>query len=94
MGQERYDGVMSSALKQEVHALVDRLPDDELKAARRYLEYLRDASDPYAHLDEVDDLDEAEREKLHQSLERGIAEARAGQGRPAREFLAELRARR
>ena len=86
--------MMSSALKNEVHALVDRLPDDELKAARRYLEYLRDAGDPYAHLDSTDDLDDAEQERLHQSIEAGLAEMRAGKGRPAREVVAELRARR
>jgi hypothetical protein len=86
--------MMSSALKNELHALVDRLPKDELKAARRYLEYLRDASDPYAHLDEADELDESEREQLHQSIERGLADMRAGRGRPAKEVLAELRARR
>jgi hypothetical protein len=39
--------VVSSVLKDEVLALVDELPNDELPAARRYLEYLRDlGSDP------------------------------------------------
>jgi len=83
--------MMSSALKNEIHALVDRLPEDELKAARRYLEYLRDASDLYVHLDEADDLDDEERKKLHASLKRGIEQAKAGLGRPAEEFLAELK---
>jgi len=73
---------------------VDRLPADELKAAQRYLEYLRDLSDPYVHLDEADELDEVEQERLHQSIERGLSEMRAGQGRPARDVVAELRARR
>ena len=46
---------MSSALKNEIYALVDRLPDDELKAARRYLEFLEEqGTDPYAHLDNAD----------------------------------------
>jgi hypothetical protein len=83
--------MMSSALKSEIHDLVERLPDDELKAARRYLEYLRDVSDPYAHLDEGDELDEAERKRLHASIKRGIEQARAGKGRTAEEFLAELK---
>ena len=83
--------MMSSALKNEVHALVDRLPDDELKAARRYLEYLRDASDPYAHLDQADELDDEERARLHASLARGMAQAKAGKGRPVEDFLAEMK---
>jgi len=82
--------MMSSALKNEVHALVERLPDDELKAARRYLEYLRDAGDPYAHLDTADELDDEERARLHASLKRGMEQAKAGKGRPVEEFLAEL----
>jgi len=87
--------MMSSALKTEIHALVDRLPADELKAARRYLEFLEEqGTDPYAHLDNADELDDAEREKLHQAIERGLADMRAGRGRPAREVLAELRTHR
>jgi hypothetical protein len=30
------------ATREELHRLVDELPDDELEAARRYLQYLRD----------------------------------------------------
>ena len=37
---------MSEGLRDEVRALVDGLPEDELPAARRYLEYLRDLGDP------------------------------------------------
>jgi len=71
---------------------VDRLPDDELKAARRYLEFLEEqGTDPYAHLDNADELDDEERKKLHASLKRGIEEAKAGRGRPVEEFLAELK---
>lgn len=32
-----------------VRKLVDKLPEGELKAAKRYLEYLRDQGDPLAH---------------------------------------------
>ncbi|MEO1484019.1 MAG: hypothetical protein AAFU77_18060 [Myxococcota bacterium] len=48
-------------------------------------------------LEEVDpfaDLSSDERERLNASIERGRAEARAGLGRPAKEVLAELRAKR
>lgn len=44
--------------------------------------------------DELDDMTEAEREALHASIERGLADMRAGRGRSAEEFLAELRQRR
>ena len=32
--------------KDELHTLVDQLPERELEAAGRYLEYLRDIHDP------------------------------------------------
>lgn len=32
--------------KEHLHKLVDPLPQGEIEAARRYLEYLRDAGDP------------------------------------------------
>ena len=33
-------------LKEKLHRLVDELPEEELGAAERYLEYLRDQGDP------------------------------------------------
>ena len=33
------------AVKQELHALIDRLPEGEVVAARRYLQYLCDLSE-------------------------------------------------
>ena len=42
------------------------------------------------HEDE-DELDEEERAKLHASIDRGRAQAQAGQTRPAEELLARLR---
>lgn len=87
--------IMGDALRDEVRALVDRLPDGELNAARRYLEFLEErGADPHAQFDQGDDLDEAERARLHASIERGLGEMRQGLGRPADEVLAELRARR
>lgn len=81
-------------LRDEVRTLVDRLPAGELRAARRSLEFLEErGADPYARADEGDDLDEAERARLHASIERGLGEMRAGLGRPADEVIAELRAR-
>ena len=85
---------MSSSLKQALHSLLDALPEEELPAARRYLEFLKDqGSDPYAHLDHEDDLDEEERARLHASIQRGLDQVNAGLGRPAAEVLADLRSR-
>jgi len=36
------------AAREQVHRLVDELPDDELDAAKRYLQYLRDQGDLFA----------------------------------------------
>ncbi len=86
---------MDDVLRNEVRALVDRLPAAELSAARRYLEFLKErGADLFSGLDEGDDLDPEERARLHAALERGLGEMRAGLGRPAEEVLAELRARR
>ncbi len=86
--------VMSDAAKKELHDLVDALPESELHAARRYLVFLRDeGTDPYADLEYDGEMDEEEREKLHASLERGMEQMRAGQGRPAEELLSRLRAK-
>jgi plasmid stabilization system protein ParE len=41
---------MTTAARSDLHALVDALPTGEEQAARRYLEYLRAASDPFASL--------------------------------------------
>jgi hypothetical protein len=43
---------------------------------------------------EVDDLDEAERERLHAAIRRGLEQGRRGEARPIEDVLAELRAGR
>jgi hypothetical protein len=86
---------MSNAARKELHALVDALPASEEQAARRYLEYLRDASDPYPSLDEVEpllDLADDERAKLHASLRQAEAEIAAGTAVAAGDLVQELRA--
>jgi hypothetical protein len=47
--------------------------------------------DPYAHLEENDELDDASRAELHASLKRGLAQMEAGIGKPADEVIARLR---
>jgi len=48
-------------------------------------------ADPYAHLDEADELDEQSRQRLHGVLKKSLAQAQAGEGRPAQELIDELR---
>jgi len=36
------------AAREHIHRIVDELQDDELDAAKRYLQYLRDQGDPFA----------------------------------------------
>jgi len=88
---------MSNPAREDLHELVDALPPGEEQAARRYLEYLRDASDPFAHLDKDDpfvDMSENDRAKLHASLDRAEKEVASGASVPAEDLLRELRARR
>lgn len=93
---------MGEPVKSALYALVDALPDGEVGAAKRYLEFLTEQAgdddtmsgdDPYAHLDRDDAMDADDRERLHASLDRGLAQAKAEIGRPAEEVLAELRRR-
>lgn len=35
--------------KDQVHHLIDQIPEDDLAAAARYLEYLRDKGDPFLY---------------------------------------------
>jgi hypothetical protein len=88
---------MSNAARKDLHALVDALPASEEQAARRYLEYLRDASDPFASLDKVEplqDLSDDERARLHALLRQADEEIAAGKSVPASDVLRELRAAR
>lgn len=76
------------AVAPEIMTELLALPEPErAELAWRLLESLREGSD-------TDDLDEADREQLHQALERSMESARAGRTRPASELIAELRARR
>jgi len=88
---------MSNTARKDLHDLIDALPPGEEQAARRYLEYLRDAGDPFASLDKVNplqDLTVDERTRLHASLRRAEDEIAAGQSLPAEDLLRELRAAR
>lgn len=88
---------MSNTARKDLHELVDALPPGEEQAVRRYLEYLRDASDPFAYLDKADpfaDMPDGERAKLHEALDRAEKEIAAGSSVSAEDLLRELLARR
>jgi len=80
--------VMSDAAKKDIYALVNELPPSKLRAAQILLEELRDDDSG------VNELDDAEAEALHATIERGLEQMRAGLGRPAKEISAKLRQRR
>ena len=65
--------------KEELYSLVDDLPDSELHAARRYLEYLRSTGDPVlrAFLEAPDD-DEPETEEERAAMAEAHEDFRAG----------------
>lgn len=79
---------MSNSARKGLHDLVDALPPGELLAARRYLEFLVDASDPLAG------MPDHERARLHASLREAEVEIAAGQAVAFDVVLRELRASR
>ena len=84
-------GCMSGAKAHEARVKNGRLVLDEPTALPEGT-VVELFDDPYAHLDDdEDELDAEERARLHASIKRGIDQARAGAGRSAEEFLAELK---
>ncbi|MEM6274330.1 MAG: hypothetical protein AAF735_03725 [Myxococcota bacterium] len=76
---------MSSALRDELHQLLDHLDEAQLPEAEKRLRELgTDDKDPFA------DMDPEERKKLHASLAQSRAERAAGLAVPVEEVLAEL----
>ncbi|MEO1333890.1 MAG: hypothetical protein AAFV32_10275 [Myxococcota bacterium] len=80
---------MNDTQKKRLHDLVDALPESEVSAAQRYLEFLRHhPSDPISR------MSSQQVDALNQEIERAYVEADAGLARPAKEVLLELRKRR
>ncbi len=77
--------LMSNALKQEVHDLLDGASEERLVEVRAML---RVSSDPFA------DMSDEERGKLRASLARGRAQHEAGEGIELDEAMVMLRSRR
>ncbi len=75
--------------KNQVHHLVDQLPEDDLAAVASYLEYLRDKGDPflYALANAPEDDEEETPEEAA-----AVAEAKAALARGEVRSLEEVRA--
>ena len=77
--------------KDDLHKLIDELPEDEIQAATLYLQHLRDKNDPVlvALLNAPED-DEPETEYERQAVAEAMAELEAGQFVPADEILDDI----
>lgn len=77
--------------KENLYRLIDQLPNSELDAARRYLEYLRDTSDPVlrAFLNAPEDDEETTDEDM-QAIEEAMEDVRSGDVVPLDEVKRDL----
>lgn len=70
--------VMNNAAKKDLYELVDALPESELKAARRYLEFLKAQSDPVQGALAVAPYDDEDATWDDEEASKGRADAAAG----------------
>ena len=65
--------------KEDLYRLVDELPESEINAARRYLEYLRNLGDPVLRaLKEAPEDDEPETEEERAAVAQAYEDLAAG----------------
>lgn len=77
--------------KEQVHKLVDQIADDDLAAAARYLEYLRDKGDPFLRaLANAPEDDEPETPEEVAAVEEAKAALARGEVRSLEEVRADL----
>ena len=77
--------------KEDLRRLLEELPDSELDAARRFLEYLRDTTDPLMRkLSETHEEEEELNDETSAALREAKEEASRGEGRPWKEVRTEL----
>jgi len=78
--------------REDLHRLIEEIPDGELPGVQRYLEYVRDiASDPVRRSIETAPLDdEPETEEERQGVEEAKADIRAGRTMSTEELKREL----
>jgi len=66
-------------IKDELHRLVDELPQKELRGAKRFLEYLRNMGDPVLRaLSEAPEDDEPETEEEKAAVGEAYEDLKAG----------------
>jgi len=84
--------VLQVATRDEVHRLVEELPEEELHTAKRFLEFLRDrGGDPLLRtLAEAPEDDEPETEEECRAAEEAWAEYLRGEARPLEDVREEL----
>ena len=77
--------------KEDLHRLVDQLPDSELHAVRRFLEFLRQQTDPVLiALMSAPEDDEPETDEERTALAEAYADVAAGRVIPLEEVKREL----
>ena len=77
--------------KEELHRLIDELPDSETNAAGRYLEHLRDLTDPFVRaLVEASEDDEATGPGEDEGADEAWQEYLNGEARPWEEVRKDL----
>lgn len=78
-------------VRETLHRIVDELPDNELRAAKRYMEYLRNMSDPLVRkLAEAPYDDEPETEEERAAVEEAYEDFEAGRVYTSEEVKREL----
>ncbi len=81
---------MSNAVKKHLYDLVDSLPESELKAAGRYLEFLRAQSAPVHQALDAAPYDDEEQSWDEEEASLGRADASAGRVLSTEALKAEL----
>lgn len=78
-------------LKEKLHRLVDELPEEECRAAERYLEYLRDQGDLLLHrLESVPYDDEPETQEERRAVAEAYEDLQAGRTHSLEDVKREL----
>ncbi|MDE0334491.1 MAG: hypothetical protein OXI64_05990 [Defluviicoccus sp.] len=82
---------MAPLPKQRLHQLIDELPDDEIQAAQRYLEFLAACQDPLLEaLNSAPDDDEPITSEEHRAVQEAERAAAAGDVVPDSHVRAKL----
>ncbi len=82
---------MEANVKEHLYRLVDQIPEGEVHAARRYLEYLAEHGDPFvSSLMEAPEEDEELSEEGQRLLDEGDEDLRAGRTHTLEEVKEEL----